>query len=110
MKKIVRIISWALLSIMIQAGGLLYLDKVYFKESSQFEIVETLSVEQKKDVDYSISSLAKDIKVSYDAKYISYFENDKLMVLDTKTLALKELLTDKGEKSFIVIGFQTKIF
>lgn len=98
MKKFTKIITWAMLSIMMQAAGLVYLDKVYFKEASSFEIVQTEPVKKNRDVDYSISSTAKDINVSDDARYISYLENDKLMVLDTKTLALKEVLTDKNRE------------
>ena len=98
MKKFTRIIIWAMLSIMMQAAGLLYLDKVYFKHSSNFERVETKPVEKNRDVNYNISSTAKNINVSDDARYISYFENEKLMVLDTKTLEVKEILTNKGRE------------
>jgi hypothetical protein len=98
MKKFTRIIAWAMLSIMLQAAVLVYLDKVFFKDSSNFEIVENQPLEKNRNVDYNISSTAKDINVSDDAKYISYFENDKLMVLDTKTLQVKEELTDTGRK------------
>lgn len=95
MKKFTRIIIWAMLSIMLQAAGLVYLDKVYFIDSSNFEVVKTEPVEENRNVDYSISSTATDINVSDDARYISYFENEKLMVLDTKTLELKEVLADR---------------
>lgn len=96
MKKFTRIIIWAMLSIMMQAAGLIYLDKVLFTDASTFEIVKHEPVEKNRTVDYSISNTAKDINVSDDARYISYLENEKLMVLDTKTLAIKEVLTDKG--------------
>jgi hypothetical protein len=98
MKKLTRIIIWAMLSIMMQVAGLMYLDKVYFKEASNFEKVQTKPREKDREINYSISSTAKDIKVSDDARYISYFENNKLMVLDTKSLNLKEVLTDKNRE------------
>ena len=40
MKKFTRIIIWAMLSIMMQAAGLIYLDKVLFTDASTFEIVK----------------------------------------------------------------------
>lgn len=95
MKKFTRIIIWAMLSIMMQAAGLIYLDKVLFTDASSYEIVEPEPVEKNRNVDYSISSTAKNINVSDDAKYISYFENEKLMVLDTKTLDIKEVLAGR---------------
>jgi len=95
MKKFTRIIIWAMLSIMLQAAVLVYLDKVYFIDSSNFEVVKTEPVEKNRNVDYSISSTATDVNVSDDARYISYFENEKLMVLDTKTLEVKEILAGR---------------
>ena len=98
MNKFRKILIWAILSIMMQSAGLYYLDKVFLVEASNFEVVDSEPVSKNRDVDYSISSSAKNINVSDDARYISYFDNEKLMVLDTKSLEVKEVLTDKGRE------------
>ncbi|NLK94645.1 MAG: dipeptidyl-peptidase IV [Clostridiales bacterium] len=98
MKKITRIIIWALLSIMMQVAVLVYLDKVLFVDASNFKIVSNETVDKNRDVDYDIPNSAENIKISDDARFISYYENEKLMILDTKSMTTREILTDKGRK------------
>ncbi|MCI5726283.1 MAG: dipeptidyl-peptidase IV [Clostridium sp.] len=101
MNNVKKIIVWAMLSIMLQVAGLLFLDQVIFKESYDIDIqaeeIKGEVVEKNRDIDYDIPYDAKDIKVSDDTRYISYFRNDKLMLLDTKSLKEREITTEKGK-------------
>lgn len=96
MKRGTKIITWALLSIMMQCVVLLFLDKVYFKQSSEFEISEVKTDTSVKDLSIDIPSQAKDIQVSYDGKYISYFINDRFYIGDTKNNSSKEIVTNEN--------------
>lgn len=97
MKKINRIIIWALLSIMMQCAGLLFLDKIFFKHSSNFEISEVKADTAVTDTCIEVPSEATDLQSSYDGKYISYFLNDKFYLGDTKAGTIKEIITDKSD-------------
>lgn len=97
MKYILRVISWTLLSLLIQASVLLYLDKVYFKHSSDaIQITEVKNVIKSKDLNVVIPADAKQIQSSFDAKYITYIQNNKLMIIDTDTCTTKEIVTNEG--------------
>ena len=73
MKNVKKIIVWAMLSIMLQVAGLLFLDQVIFKESYDIDIqaeeIKSEVVEKNRDIDYDIPYDAKDIKVS-DIMYV----------------------------------------
>ena len=82
MKNFKRVIIWALLSLSLQAGGLYFLERMYFKHSSDFKVekVEAKPVE----ANVTIPNNIEDVKVSYSGRYISYFNNDKLYAINTK--------------------------
>lgn len=101
MNGIKRIIVWALLSIMVQAGVLLYLDKVYFKESSEFEIKEVTKQISTFNNDISIPEEATKIESSFSGKYVSYYLGSKLYLLDTKTGTSEEIVTNDGKREIL---------
>ena len=82
MKNFKRVIIWALLSLSLQAGGLYFLERMYFKHSSDFKVekVEAKPIE----ANVTIPNNIEDVKVSYSGRYISYFNNDKLYAINTK--------------------------
>lgn len=82
MKNFKRVIIWALLSLSLQAGGLYFLERMYFKHSSDFKVekVEAKPVE----ANVTLPNNIEDVKVSYSGRYISYFNNDKLYAINTK--------------------------
>lgn len=94
MKKFSKIIVWAMLSIMMQCAGLLYLDKVIFKESSEFTIEKVDIITKSVEANVSIPTNAEKIEVSFDGKFITYYEDGKFMLVDTKTSAITEILAD----------------
>ena len=98
MKRFSRIIIWMLLSIMMQCAALLFLDKVFFKHSSDFEITEREADTSVKDLSINIPSNAENIQVSYDGKYITYIVEDKFYLGDTKAGTVREIITDESDK------------
>jgi hypothetical protein len=101
MKGFKRIIVWAMLSIMMQVAGLLYLDKIYLKHSSNFDLKEVKEdVVTDKD-NLSIPSEAKKIESSFDGKYVSYFVDNKFYLLDTKTGSSEEIITNDGKRKVL---------
>lgn len=90
-----KVITWAMLSIMMQLAGLLVLDQVVFKHSSTFETT-TVVTPQKEAVTVSIPQTARDIETSYSGRYVSYYdEEDRLMLLNTKTSETKQVEVDE---------------
>lgn len=95
MKKINKIIVWAMLSIMMQCAGLLYIDKVLLKHSSEFT-AETVEITTKKvEANVSIPANAEKVEVSFDGRFISYYEEEKFMLVNIKTSEITEILADK---------------
>lgn len=84
MKAIKKLIIWTVIPISIELCAFMYVDKSYLSQSSVVEIVKVNDkIEEKPKLqNISISDKAKDIKVSYDGKYISYKEDGSLKLLD----------------------------
>ena len=95
MKVLKRIITWAMLSIMMQLAGLTFLDQVVFTHSSEFEEKE-IKPTQKQDVKIKLPTSAEDISTSYNGKYLKYIDDDKLMVIATRSSETKEVKVDEG--------------
>ena len=95
MKGLKRIVTWAMLSIMMQLAGLTFLDQVIFTHSSEFEEKEIEPV-KKQDVTIQIPTSAEEISTSYNGKYIKYIEDGKLKVVTTRTSEIKEVEVDEG--------------
>lgn len=92
MKKIVKIVICALLSIIIQCAALLYLDRVLLKESTEFTIENVDVAVKSVDADVAIPANAQKVQISYNGRYITYFEDNKLMLINTKTAQVTQIL------------------
>ncbi|HCW52188.1 MAG TPA: dipeptidyl-peptidase IV [Clostridium sp.] len=90
-----KIIAWAMLSIILQIGGLFILDNFIFKHSSNFSSNKIdIDKENTKDINAYIPSGAENINISYNGKYLTYYENDTLYLEQTKTGTRSEIKTD----------------
>lgn len=99
MKLYKKIIAWAILSIILQIGGLFILENFVFKHSSSFK-PNKIDVEKEstKDINASIPSGAQNVNISYNGKYLTYYENDTLYIEESKTGTKTEVKTeDKGD-------------
>lgn len=94
MKKWKRILAWAMLSIILQISGLVLLDKVVFAHSSDFKIEKVEAKKKPAEINVQIPSNAKEVRSSFDGKFITYVENDKLQIVNTQTSDKKELITE----------------
>lgn len=96
MKVFKKIIAWAILSIILQIGGLYVLNNVVFKHTSDFQ---SKKIEVKKnttkDIKATISDTAQDVSISYNGKYLSYKENENLYLEDSKTGTSTQVTTEK---------------
>jgi hypothetical protein len=101
MKKFKRITIWMLLSLVLQSAGLLYLDKFYFVTETNFKTkkIETPTAKpQKEEVQIKVPNSAKHVSISYDGKFIAYYEDDTLEVVNTLTGTKNQVSFDKDEK------------
>jgi len=101
MKMSKKIIAWAILSIILQVGGLYVLDNFVFKHSSDFESKKIeIQKDKTKDINATIPANAEEINVSYDGKYLTYNENNNLYIQDTKTGTNTQITTENEGEIF----------
>lgn len=99
MKLYKRIVAWAMISIILQTGGLFVLDNFVFKHSSKFKS-NKIDVEKQntKDINMVIPNDAENINISYNGKYLTYYENNILYIQESKNGAKIRVKTeDNGE-------------
>jgi len=89
MKKMFKnIIVTIMISLIIQLGGLLYLNNFLLTSSATVKsqkVVDENSSNKTSISKFKVPDNATTISVSYDASYISYYLNDMLYVVNTKT-------------------------
>lgn len=103
MKKLKRIIIWTLIPIIIEMAAFLFMDKFYFNDESNFNIkkVDVSSKEALNKISVKIPEDAKDIKISHSGTYISYYDGESLIVVDTSNNDKKEVpLSDDDKLSY----------
>lgn len=101
MKNVKRITSWIVLSLVIQSVVLLYLDRQYFTNETNFKVkkIETPTAKQpKEEVVVKIPDNAKHVSVSYDGKFLAYYDNSILKVTNTLTGVTNDVAFEKEEK------------
>jgi len=85
MKIFKRILLWSAFSIVLQLSGLFYVNNYFLSYNSDFKIQKVTSDNNKTNAEVTVPEGATDINVSYNGRYISYYDNDKLKVINTKT-------------------------
>lgn len=101
MKNAKRITSWILLSLVLQSAVLFYLDKYYFVTQTDFKTkkIETPTAkQQKEEIIVRVPENAQHISVSYDGKFLAYYDNSILKVTNTATGTTNEVAFEKEEK------------
>lgn len=94
MKRYKKILFCIILSYLIQAVALFYVDKVLLKESTKFTISSVNGTVQNLDVNVKIPEGAEKVQISFNGRYIIYFKDNKLMLVNTKTSETKQILND----------------
>lgn len=93
-----RILAWIFISLMLQCCVLLYANNFVFSAKTTFKATKVNDNKKSKDVTITIPENAGHVNVSYNAKYLAYYEGDILYVINTKTGDKKEVEFDKDVK------------
>lgn len=101
MKRFKTIIVWSIFCLIIECSVLLYLDKVFFKHSSDFTVVEGSSESEKDKYEIDIPEVAKEIQSAYNGKYLSYISDDRFYLADSKTGETNEIITCDEDRTVL---------
>ncbi len=85
MKTFKRIMLWVIVSLMLQGAGLFYINNYFLSDSTNITVQKITNLNNKKDAEVSIPEDATDVHVSYNGRYISYYDGDALKIVNTKT-------------------------
>ena len=97
MKIFKRILLWASFSIILQLSGLYYINNYFLSNNSDFKISKVVN-NKKTNAEVFIPEGAQNINVSYNGRYIAYYEKDVLKVINTNTGDIKTIEFNKGVK------------
>ncbi|MBP2033430.1 hypothetical protein J2Z42_002133 [Clostridium algifaecis] len=103
MKVLKKLIAWALIPIILELAGLFFIDKFYLGDESTFNIkkVDISSKKSHTKIKVKIPDDAKDVKISHNGNYVSYYENESIYVVDTDKNKKKEVdVADGAELSY----------
>lgn len=100
MKGIKRIITWTLIPITLILVGLLYIDQFYLNDETSFNAkkIDIAAKKQPNKINVKVSDTANEIGVSYNGNYVSYYDNEKIQVVDTANNKKKEVKIEDGAK------------
>jgi len=86
MKIFKRVMIWAAISIAIQFSGLFYINNFFLSESTNIKVNKIISKNsEKSNVQVFIPEGAKNVSTSYNGRYIAYYDNGGLKVINTNT-------------------------
>ncbi|MBW9157060.1 hypothetical protein [Clostridium tagluense] len=96
-----RISIWIVVSLSLQCLVLFYIDH-YFLATSDSKVVSKKIVEDKKEetkkIDITVPESAEKILASYDAKYLSYYEDRQLKIVNCKDGKVKDIEAKEGSE------------
>jgi hypothetical protein len=97
MKIVTRIFIWILISLTAQLSGLFYVNNYFLSINTVIKTKKIVNSNLKKtNVEIKIPDNAKNVEVSFDAKYLSYYDGDVLKVVDTTTGEEKNVEFNSG--------------
>lgn len=86
MKIFIRILIWIMVSLAVQGAGLFYVNNYLLSSNTSIKTKKVVKSEPKvADAEINIPDNAKHINVSFDAKFLAYYDGDVLKVVNTKT-------------------------
>lgn len=101
MKHLKKILIWILVSLSLQLVGLFYINNYYLSNNVsdiKAKKVENKKPEPKKTIDISVPQNAKHVNLSYDGKYLSYYDGDILDVVNTDNGEIQKVNFEDGVK------------
>ena len=99
-KRIVKYLCFCIvIGLAIQNGIFFYFNKKYEKGQMKIKSVKVdNNIDKKNKPQIEFTKDAKDVKIAFNGKYISYFEGELLKVLDVEQNNSVEVKPEKGEK------------
>lgn len=99
-KTLRNVTIWIIISLIIQGAGFFYVDKYFLATDTSFKAKK---VEAKKplavqELSIVIPADAINLNLSFDGKYMAYYENDSLKIINTLDNTQKSVEFDKGIK------------
>lgn len=98
MKWVKRISIWIVVSLSLQCLGLFYIDHYFLADDSKVvtKKVEEEKPEQAKKIDIELPQNAEKVLVSYDAKFLSFYDEKELNIVNCKDGSVKSIEVDNG--------------
>jgi hypothetical protein len=98
MKWIKRISIWVAVSLSLQCLGLFYIDHYFLADDSKVvtKKVEEEKTEKVKNIDIKLPQTVQKVFVSYDAKFLSYYEDEELNIVNCKDGSTKNIEVEEG--------------
>lgn len=97
MKIFKRIFLWIMISLAVQFAGLYYANSFFLASNTSIETKKIVKNNAKKpDAEIKVPENAKHVGVSFDARYLAYYDGDVLKVVNTKTAEVKNVEFDDG--------------
>ncbi|MGV8979663.1 hypothetical protein [Clostridium sp.] len=95
-----RIGIWIVVSLSLQFLGLYYINHNFLANDSKVVTKKFVYDKSKiiKNKDIIVPTNAKNILVSYDAKYLSYYENEELKIVDCSDGKIENIKAEDGTK------------
>lgn len=97
-----RIAIWIVFSLSMQCLALFYIDNYFLATDSKVvtkKVVENKSAKLE-NIDITVPEKAENILVSYDAKYLTYYEKEKLRLVNCKDGKIKNIEAEDGAKIY----------
>lgn len=86
MKVLKKILICIIISVIVQMGGFFYLNNYFLTSNTAIKSKKVVDSSNETSVtQVNVPNNAKTINVSYDGKYIAYYLNDVLYIVNTKT-------------------------
>lgn len=100
MRNLKRLGIWVLISLFLQSAVLLYLDKFYFVTETSFKATKVDNPVKVKSSNAAVAvpENAKQLSLSYDGKFLAYYDGNLLKVANTLTGDVKSVQIDQGSK------------
>jgi len=93
-----RIAIWIVFSLSMQCLGLFYIDHYFLATDSKVvtkKVIENKSAKLE-NIDITVPEKAENILVSYDAKYLTYYEKQELKLVNCKDGKIKNIEAEDG--------------
>lgn len=91
MKWIRRIIIWSIAALLLQGALFYVINKTYFGTEATFKEVKVVHKKEEPSIKIHVPDQAQEITASYNGKYISFFENSTLKVMNITDGVMKSV-------------------